>query len=262
MKNIVTGKLNLRINFPSFALIGLSLFMNSLYWWTGVAHITLSALQEVYIESNSGFVFELTIGVRFHSVTSIFTIFSCTTAVRIFCHLILSDQDGLFDILYSSLGFLVIICWGSRQSHGNLTNSNMCSPERIKLNIFPWVIAFHTLVSSLCSFGIGVLTCLLSGIGIIVSSLMISIKGFFSVQIYLHPPIRLLCEAHCMKSVQIRIYFWSLFFCIRTEYRKIRTRNNSVFGHFHAMALTAWRIISIIIATVLNISTVWYLVFI
>ena len=180
MENIVTGKLNLRINFPSFALIGLSLFMNSLYWWTGVAHITLSALQEVYIESNPGFVFELTIGVRFHSVTSIFTIFSCTTAVRIFCHLILSDQDGLFDILYSSLGFLVIICWGSRQSHGNLTNSNMCSPERIKLNIFPWVIAFHTLVSSLCSFGIGVLTCLLSGIGIIVSLLMISIKGFFS----------------------------------------------------------------------------------
>ena len=29
----------------------------------------------------------------------------------------------------------------------------------------------------------------------------------------------------CVKSVQIRSYFWS-------EYRKIRTRNNSVFGHF------------------------------
>ena len=28
-----------------------------------------------------------------------------------------------------------------------------------------------------------------------------------------------------MKSVQMRSYFWS-------EYRKIRTRNNSVFGHF------------------------------
>ena len=26
--------------------------------------------------------------------------------------------------------------------------------------------------------------------------------------------------------------FWSVFSCIRTEYRKIRTRNNSVFGHF------------------------------
>ena len=48
-----------------------------------------------------------------------------------------------------------------------------------------------------------------------------------------------------MKSVQIRSYFWSVFSCIRTEYgdlrlnlriqyeyRKIRTRNNSVFGHF------------------------------
>ena len=30
----------------------------------------------------------------------------------------------------------------------------------------------------------------------------------------------------------MRSYFWSVFSCIRTEYRKIRTRNNSVFGHF------------------------------
>ena len=37
---------------------------------------------------------------------------------------------------------------------------------------------------------------------------------------------------HCVKSVQIRAYFWSVFSCIRTEYRKILTRNNSVFGHF------------------------------
>ena len=32
-------------------------------------------------------------------------------------------------------------------------------------------------------------------------------------------------QKHCMKSVQIQSYFWS-------EYKKIRTRNNSVFGHF------------------------------
>ena len=30
---------------------------------------------------------------------------------------------------------------------------------------------------------------------------------------------------HCVKSVPIRSYFWSVFFCIRT-------RNKSVFGHF------------------------------
>ena len=35
-----------------------------------------------------------------------------------------------------------------------------------------------------------------------------------------------------MKSVQIRTYFWSIFSCIWTEYRKIRTRNNTIFGHF------------------------------
>ena len=37
---------------------------------------------------------------------------------------------------------------------------------------------------------------------------------------------------HCLKSVQIRSFFWSLFSCIRNEYWKIRTRQNSVFGHF------------------------------
>ena len=36
----------------------------------------------------------------------------------------------------------------------------------------------------------------------------------------------------CVKSVQIRNFFWSVFSCIRTEYSKIRTRKNSTFGHF------------------------------
>ena len=35
-----------------------------------------------------------------------------------------------------------------------------------------------------------------------------------------------------MKSVQIRSYFWYIFSCIQSEYRKIRTRSNSVFRHF------------------------------
>ena len=37
---------------------------------------------------------------------------------------------------------------------------------------------------------------------------------------------------HCVKSVQIRSFYWSMFFYIGAEYRKIRTRKNSVFGHF------------------------------
>ena len=32
---------------------------------------------------------------------------------------------------------------------------------------------------------------------------------------------------HRVKSVQIRIYFWSVFSCIQSEYRKLRIRNNS-----------------------------------
>ena len=39
-------------------------------------------------------------------------------------------------------------------------------------------------------------------------------------------------DLHCVESVQIQSYFWFVFSCIRTECRKIRTRNNSVFGHF------------------------------
>ena len=39
-----------------------------------------------------------------------------------------------------------------------------------------------------------------------------------------------------MKSVQLRSFFWSLFSCFRTEYRKIRTRKNSEFGHFWCSA--------------------------
>ena len=38
------------------------------------------------------------------------------------------------------------------------------------------------------------------------------------------------CET--LKRNTVRSYFWSVFFCIRTEYRKIRTRNSTVFGHF------------------------------
>ena len=38
---------------------------------------------------------------------------------------------------------------------------------------------------------------------------------------------------HCVKNVQKRSFFWSLFsFRIQSEYRKIRTRKNSIFGHF------------------------------
>ena len=37
---------------------------------------------------------------------------------------------------------------------------------------------------------------------------------------------------HCVKRVQIRSLFWSVFSCIWTEYKKIWTRKTSVFGHF------------------------------
>ena len=54
--------------------------------------------------------------------------------------------------------------------------------------------------------------------------------------------IYILGNYHYVKSVQIHSFFWSIFSCIRTEYgdflpiqsecRKVRTRKNSVLGHF------------------------------
>ena len=37
---------------------------------------------------------------------------------------------------------------------------------------------------------------------------------------------------HCMKSVQIRSFVWSVFSGIQSECGKIRTKKNSVFGQF------------------------------
>ena len=48
----------------------------------------------------------------------------------------------------------------------------------------------------------------------------------------------LIPRVYCVKSVQIRSYFWSIFSCIQFKYRKIRTRNNTVFGRFsHSVLL-------------------------
>ena len=44
--------------------------------------------------------------------------------------------------------------------------------------------------------------------------------------------VRLDNKFHCVKSVQIRFFFWSIFLRFWTEYGKIRTRKSFVFGHF------------------------------
>ena len=40
---------------------------------------------------------------------------------------------------------------------------------------------------------------------------------------------------HCVKSIQIRSFFWSLFPCIRTKYRKIRTRKTPYLDTFYEL---------------------------
>ena len=48
-----------------------------------------------------------------------------------------------------------------------------------------------------------------------------------------------LFSSHCLKSVQIRSFFWFVFSYIWTEYKKIPSRKNSVFGHF-LRSVTEW----------------------
>ena len=70
------------------------------------------------------------------------------------------------------------------------------------------------------------------------SVLILSIISFFSSEIIVSSGLGIciasksLAVQHCVKSAQIRSFFWSVFSCIRTEYRKIRVRKNSLFGHF------------------------------
>ena len=43
---------------------------------------------------------------------------------------------------------------------------------------------------------------------------------------------------HCVKIVQIRSFFWSVFSCIQSECRKIRNRKTPYLDTFHAVLAT------------------------
>ena len=43
-------------------------------------------------------------------------------------------------------------------------------------------------------------------------------------------------SSDCVKCVQIRSFFWSIFSCIQSEYRKIRTKKTSYLDTFHAVS--------------------------
>ena len=59
---------------------------------------------------------------------------------------------------------------------------------------------------------------------------------------------------HCVKSVQIRSFFWSVFSCVRTEYRDLLLKSlysfqvhentdqkSSIFGHFSRSDDQKWK---------------------
>ena len=42
---------------------------------------------------------------------------------------------------------------------------------------------------------------------------------------------------HCVESVRIRSFFWSVSSCIQSEFRKIQARKKSGYGHFSGSAV-------------------------
>ena len=60
----------------------------------------------------------------------------------------------------------------------------------------------------------------------------VTIVKIFEVQINIMGALETTQENQYVKIVQILRFFWSVFPCIQSEYRKIRTIKNSIFGHF------------------------------
>ena len=58
------------------------------------------------------------------------------------------------------------------------------------------------------------------------------ISSSWSFKNLLQIKARFISSSHCVKSVQIRSNFWSVFSRVRSKCRKIWTINYSVFGHF------------------------------
>ena len=50
-----------------------------------------------------------------------------------------------------------------------------------------------------------------------------------------------------VKSVLKKNFFWPVFYCIRIEYRKMRTRKNFAFGHFSRSAYLRWLAVLILV---------------
>ena len=59
-----------------------------------------------------------------------------------------------------------------------------------------------------------------------------SVASVLIIKSQLYPSNVYLFISHCVKNVQMWSFFWSVFSCIQSDYRKIRTRKNSVLGHF------------------------------
>ena len=64
-----------------------------------------------------------------------------------------------------------------------------------------------------------------------------------------------------VKSVKIQSVFWSVFSCIQTGYRKIRTRKNSVFGYFSHSAGYAFYFVTEISSYLFNSMNIYGITF-
>ena len=70
-----------------------------------------------------------------------------------------------------------------------------------------------------------------------VSGYLIRYSPWHVFTFFLHSYTLTFTFSHCVKSVQIRSFFWSVFPYIQCEYRKIRTRKTPYLDTFHAVSV-------------------------
>ena len=99
--------------------------------------------------------------------------------------------------------------------------------SRCIVESFPWKSSTSSILWVLWEF--------YSVVGLIIILLYLSSPWF--MKDVLRTQTDIYDATHWVKSVQIRSFFWSVFSCIQSEYRKIRTRKNPYLNTFHTVTI-------------------------
>ena len=145
------------------------------------------------------------------------------------------DSQSFFKIFFKKINFL-------NKQVIEANRSKFSCRLQITFSVGQLFFSFNTVKIFWCKFCSHRLQCLSKNVYEDPNEVLQYFLRYYIVVREIFEP-RFYCSRYiyCVKSLPIRSFFWSVFSCIRTEYRdllrkyrKIRTRKNCVFGHFHA----------------------------